>query len=63
MTKKDRAARVDAAAAEPSTGTTRATNAKSGDNASAPLGNKEYDKALKKIGIDLGMLSSEAGHA
>jgi putative transcriptional regulator len=26
------------------------------------IGNK-YDKALKKIGIDLGMLSSEAGHA
>ncbi len=26
------------------------------------VGNK-YDKALKKIGIDLGMLSSEAGHA
>src|SRR5580700_2260101 len=24
---------------------------------------KKYDKALKKIGIDLGMLSSEAGHA
>src|SRR6202451_2090708 len=23
----------------------------------------KYDKALKKIGIDLGMLSSEAGHA
>ena len=26
------------------------------------IGDK-YDKALKKIGIDLGMLSSEAGHA
>jgi putative transcriptional regulator len=25
--------------------------------------NKKYEKALKKIGIDLGMLSSEAGHA
>jgi putative transcriptional regulator len=24
---------------------------------------RKYDKALKKIGIDLGMLSSEAGHA
>ncbi len=24
---------------------------------------KKYDKALKKIGVDLGMLSSEAGHA
>jgi putative transcriptional regulator len=24
---------------------------------------QKYDKALKKIGIDLGMLSSEAGHA
>jgi putative transcriptional regulator len=23
----------------------------------------KYDKALKKLGIDLGMLSSEAGHA
>ena len=23
----------------------------------------KYEKALKKIGIDLGMLSSEAGHA
>ena len=23
----------------------------------------KYDKALRKIGIDLGMLSSEAGHA
>jgi putative transcriptional regulator len=28
----------------------------------ADIGSK-YDKALKKIGIDLGMLSSEAGHA
>ncbi|MDR3421909.1 MAG: YqgE/AlgH family protein [Xanthobacteraceae bacterium] len=28
----------------------------------ADIGGK-YDKALKKIGIDLGMLSSEAGHA
>jgi putative transcriptional regulator len=25
--------------------------------------NAKYDKAMKKIGIDLGMLSSEAGHA
>jgi putative transcriptional regulator len=23
----------------------------------------KYDRALKKIGIDLGMLSNEAGHA
>jgi putative transcriptional regulator len=23
----------------------------------------KYEKALRKIGIDLGMLSSEAGHA
>jgi putative transcriptional regulator len=23
----------------------------------------KYERALKKIGIDLGMLSSEAGHA
>jgi len=28
----------------------------------ADIGGK-YEKALKKIGIDLGMLSSEAGHA
>jgi putative transcriptional regulator len=28
----------------------------------ADVGGK-YDKALKKIGIDLGMLSSESGHA
>ena len=24
---------------------------------------RKYEKAMKKIGIDLGMLSSEAGHA
>jgi len=62
MTKKDRAARVDAAAAEPSTDKPRATNAKSADNASAPLGNKEYDKALKKLHVELVKLQEWVVH-
>jgi len=62
MTKKDRAARVDAAAAEPSTDKPRATNAKSADSASAPLGNKEYDKALKKLHVELVKLQEWVVH-
>ena len=63
MTKKDRAARdAAAAAAEPSTDKPRATNAKSADNASAPLGNKEYDKALKKLHVELVKLQEWVVH-
>src|SRR5678815_5641931 len=66
MTKKDRAAKADAAAAEPSTGSTRATNAKSApkspDSASAPLGTKEYEKALKKLHVELVKLQEWVVH-
>jgi len=66
MTKKDRAAKVDAAAAEPSTGGPAATNAKaaskSRDGAPAPLGNKEYDKALKKLHVELVKLQEWVVH-
>ncbi len=66
MTKKERTAKVEAEAAEPSNGKTRASHAKapspSGDDASAPLGTKEYDKALKKLHVELVKLQEWVVH-
>jgi polyphosphate kinase 2 len=66
MAKKDRKAEVEAAAAAPSNGKKRATSAgaasKSADGTAAPLGNKDYEKALKKLHVELVKLQEWVVH-
>ena len=66
MAKKDREAEVEAATAAPSTGKKRATSAgaasKSADGSAAPLGNKDYEKALKKLHVELVKLQEGVVH-
>jgi len=66
MAKKDSKAKVEAAAAEPSTtkkSTTKATApTKSAAKDLPPLGNKDYEKALKKLHVELVKLQEWVVH-
>ena len=66
MAKKDSKAKVEAAPAEPSTAKKGATKAaaptKSAAKGLPPLGNKDYDKALKKLHVELVKLQEWVVH-